>query len=63
MKGALYVSAIVMVIAWLVGVIFFRAGMLIHILAITAAIAWMQGIILRPKVQKEKLIVDQPLNH
>jgi hypothetical protein len=41
--------AIVMMIGWLVGMIFFKPASYIHILVLTGAICWMQGIILSPK--------------
>jgi len=49
MKGACYILAIVMMIGWLIGMIFFKPTSYLHILVLTGAICWMQGIILSPK--------------
>ena len=53
MKMLFFISAILMMITWLIGMIFFKPGMMIHALVFAAPICWIQGIIVRPK--KEKL--------
>jgi hypothetical protein len=59
MKGACYILAIAMTIGWLLGVMMFKTGGIIHILLIAAAIAWIQGIIICPKTNRGKLTIGQ----
>lgn len=47
MGGILYVIAVILVIAWLIGFVGYHAGGLIHILIVIAVIAFILGIIRR----------------
>lgn len=47
MRNLLFVFAIVVVVAWAIGVIGYRAGGLIHLLLVSALISLLLGIIQR----------------
>lgn len=47
MRSLLYIIAVLLVIGWLLGVFYFSAGRLIHILLILAIISLLFGIIRR----------------
>ncbi|HKZ65068.1 MAG TPA: DUF5670 family protein [Chitinophagaceae bacterium] len=51
MKLALYIMAALLIVAWIIGVFIFNAGMIIHIFIIAAVLFLMQAIIINPKPQ------------
>jgi len=54
MRVALYIMAVVLTAAWIIGFFIFSAGMFIHIFMITAALFLMQAIIINPKPQPDR---------
>lgn len=54
MKLVLYIIAVLLVIAWILGFFIFSAGMFIHVLVIAAAISFLQAIIIAPKAQPDQ---------
>jgi 4-hydroxybenzoate polyprenyltransferase len=51
MKLALFITAGLLAIAWILGYFIVGAGAFIHILVISAALSFMQAIIVTPKPQ------------
>ena len=47
MNNLLYITAVILIIGWLLGVFYFSATGLIHILIVVAVIALLLGIIRR----------------
>jgi hypothetical protein len=47
MRGLLYIIAVILIIGWALGVFFYSAGSLIHVLLVIAIIALLLGIIRR----------------
>jgi len=47
MRSILYIIAVILIIGWLLGVFYWHAGGLIHILIVIAIIALLLGIIRR----------------
>lgn len=47
MRSILYIIAVILIIGWLLGVFYWNAGGLIHILIVIAIIALLLGIIRR----------------
>jgi hypothetical protein len=47
MRGLLYIIAVILIVGWALGVFFYSAGGLIHVLLVIAIIALLLGIIRR----------------
>lgn len=47
MRGLLYIVAVILIIGWALGVFFYSAGSLIHVLLVIAIIALILGVIRR----------------
>jgi len=47
MRGLLYIIAVILIIGWAIGVFFYSATGLIHVLLVIAVIALLLGIIRR----------------
>jgi hypothetical protein len=47
MRGLLYIVAVILIIGWAIGVFFYSATGLIHVLLVIAVIALLLGIIRR----------------
>jgi hypothetical protein len=47
MRSLLYIVAVVLIIGWLLGVFYWKAGGIIHILIVLAVISLLLGIIRR----------------
>jgi hypothetical protein len=48
MNSLLYIIAVILIIGWALGVFFYSAGSLIHVLLVIAVIAIILGLIRRP---------------
>ncbi|WP_448698946.1 lmo0937 family membrane protein [Mucilaginibacter sp. AW1-3] len=47
MRGLLYIIAVILIIGWALGVFYYSAGSLIHVLLVIAIIALLLGVIRR----------------
>jgi hypothetical protein len=47
MRGLLYIIAVILIVGWALGVFFYSAGSLIHVLLVIAIIALILGVIRR----------------
>lgn len=58
MKRMLFAIATLLLVAWILGFFIFNAGTMIHILIIVSAITGMQAVIITPRCQSSRRILD-----